>query len=84
MSLTTIGIIGLIVLIILLFSKMPVGFVMAFLGFLGFSYIVTINAGLSLLAKDVFETFSSYSNCYPIICIYGANCLPFWNKQKIV
>jgi tripartite ATP-independent transporter DctM subunit len=40
---------------------MPVGFVMAFLGFLGFSYIVTLEAGLSLLAKDVFETFSSYS-----------------------
>lgn len=61
MSLTAIGIIGLIVLVILLFSKMPVGFVMAFLGFLGFSYIVTLEAGLSLLAKDVFETFSSYS-----------------------
>jgi len=61
MSLTAIGIIGLIVLVILLFSKMPVGFVMAFLGFLGFSYVVSINAGLSLLARDVFETFSSYS-----------------------
>ncbi len=61
MSLTEIGIIGLIALVILLFSKMPVGFVMAFLGFLGFSYVVSINAGLSLLAKDVFETFSSYS-----------------------
>jgi len=61
MSLTAIGIIGLIVLVTLLFSKMPVGFVMAFLGFLGFSYVVSLNAGLSLLAKDVFETFSSYS-----------------------
>ncbi len=61
MSLTAIGTIGLVVLVILLFSKMPVGFVMAFLGFLGFSYIVTLEAGLSLLAKDVFETFSSYS-----------------------
>lgn len=61
MSLTAIGIIGIIVLVILLFSKMPVGFVMAFLGFLGFSYVVSIDAGLSLLARDVFETFSSYS-----------------------
>jgi C4-dicarboxylate transporter DctM subunit len=61
MNLTTIGIIGLVFLVILLFSKMPVGFVMAFLGFLGFSYVVTLPAGLSLLAKDVFETFSSYS-----------------------
>jgi len=61
MSLTTIGIIGIVVLVILLFSKMPVGFVMAFLGFLGFSYVVNLTAGLNLLAKDVFETFSSYS-----------------------
>jgi C4-dicarboxylate transporter DctM subunit len=61
MNLTAIGIIGIIILVILLFSKMPVGFVMAFLGFLGFSYVVNPTAGLSLLAKDVFETFSSYS-----------------------
>jgi len=61
MSLTAIGIIGLAFLVILLFSKMPVGFVMAFLGFIGFSYVVTPSAGLSLLAKDVFDTFSSYS-----------------------
>jgi C4-dicarboxylate transporter DctM subunit len=61
MNLTAIGIIGLIALVILLFSKMPVGFVMALLGFLGFSYVVSLDAGLSLLAKDVFETFSSYS-----------------------
>ncbi|MBE9542127.1 MAG: TRAP transporter large permease subunit, partial [Proteobacteria bacterium] len=61
MNLTAIGIIGIIILVILLFSKMPVGFVMAFLGFLGFSYVVNLTAGLSLLAKDVFETFSSYS-----------------------
>ncbi|MBW1689870.1 MAG: TRAP transporter large permease [Deltaproteobacteria bacterium] len=61
MSLTTIGIIGLVILVILLFSKMPVGFVMALLGFVGFSYVVTVPAGLSLLAKDVFLTFSSYS-----------------------
>jgi C4-dicarboxylate transporter DctM subunit len=60
MSVTTIGIIGLIVLVIFLFSNMPVGFVMGFLGFLGFSYVVNLEAGLSLLARDVFEVFSSY------------------------
>ncbi|HUU40813.1 MAG TPA: hypothetical protein VMW42_07725, partial [Desulfatiglandales bacterium] len=61
MNLTTIGIIGLILLIVLLFSKMPVGFVMAFLGLFGFSYVVTFGAGFSLLAKDVWDNFSSYS-----------------------
>ncbi len=60
MSLTAIGIIGIIVLLFLLFSGMPVGFVMGFLGIIGFSYVVTLNAGLGLLARDVFDIFSSY------------------------
>jgi len=60
MSLTAIGIIGIIILVIFLFSKMPVGFVMGFLGFLGFSYVVDLGPGLCLLARDVFEVFSSY------------------------
>jgi C4-dicarboxylate transporter DctM subunit len=72
MSLTTIGIIGIVLLVILLFSKMPVGFVMAFLGFLGFSYVVNLTAGLNLLAKDVFETFSSYSlTVIPLFVLMG-------------
>jgi tripartite ATP-independent transporter DctM subunit len=60
MSLTSIGIIGILILVILLFSKMPVGFVMGFLGFLGFSYVVNLEAGLSLLVRDVWDVFSSY------------------------
>ncbi len=61
MSLTTIGIIGIVILVVLLYSKMPVGFAMGFLGFAGFSYVVSLNAGLSLLARDVWDVFSSYS-----------------------
>jgi C4-dicarboxylate transporter, DctM subunit len=57
----TIGIIGLILLIIFLFSRMPVGFVMAMVGFLGFSYMVSLEAGLRLMARDVFSVFSSYN-----------------------
>ncbi|MFH1481202.1 MAG: TRAP transporter large permease, partial [Pseudomonadota bacterium] len=60
MSLTAIGLIGLILLVILLFSNMPVGFVMGFLGFLGFSFVRGFEPGLSLLARDVFEVFSNY------------------------
>jgi len=60
MSLTAIGVIGIAILIVLLFSNMPVGFVMGFLGFLGFSYVVNLEAGLALLARDVWDVFSSY------------------------
>ncbi|MFP4037321.1 MAG: TRAP transporter large permease [Desulfobacteraceae bacterium] len=60
MDLTTVGILGLLLLVVLLFTRMPVGFVMGFLGFLGFSYVVNFNAGLNLLARDVWDVFSSY------------------------
>ena len=60
MSLTATGVIGIAILIILLFSNMPVGFVMGFVGFLGFSYVVNVEAGLALLARDVWDVFSSY------------------------
>ena len=55
-----IGVVGVLILIILLFSGMPVGFVMAWVGFLGFSYLTDLTSGLGLLARDVFDTFSSY------------------------
>jgi C4-dicarboxylate transporter DctM subunit len=61
MSLSTIGIIGIIVLVVLLYSKMPVGFAMAFLGLIGFSYVVNFDAGLNLLPRDVWDVFSSYN-----------------------
>jgi tripartite ATP-independent transporter DctM subunit len=61
MSLSTIGIIGIVVLVVLLYSKMPVGFAMGFLGLIGFSYVVNFDAGLNLLARDVWDVFSSYN-----------------------
>ena len=72
MSVTTIGIIGIIVLVIFLFSRMPVGFVMGFLGFIGFSYVVSLDAALSLIARDVFEVFSSYGlTVVPLFVLMG-------------
>ncbi|UCH07777.1 MAG: TRAP transporter large permease subunit, partial [Deltaproteobacteria bacterium] len=61
MSPTTVGLIGLGVLIIVLFSRMPVGFVMASVGFVGFTYLVSFDAGIRLLAQDFFATFGSYN-----------------------
>ncbi|NVL91755.1 MAG: TRAP transporter large permease [Desulfobacterales bacterium] len=69
---TTVGLIGLVVLIIALFSRMPVGFVMALVGFLGFSYLVSLEAGLRLFAKDIFVTFGSYSlTVVPLFILMG-------------
>lgn len=39
---------------------MPIAFVMLLVGFLGFSYLVSIDAALSLVAKDLYAIFSSF------------------------
>jgi tripartite ATP-independent transporter DctM subunit len=72
MSPITTGILGIVLLVVLLFSKMSVGFVMAILGFVGFSYLVSLEAGLSLIAKDFFDIFSSYSlTVIPLFILMG-------------
>ena len=77
MSLTAIGIIGIIILVILLFTNMPVGFVMGLVGFVGFCYIKGVGPGLNLVAKDVFEVFSSYGLTVVPLFIFMAPILQF-------
>jgi len=72
MTPTMIGIAGLVALVVLLFSSMPVGFVMALIGFVGFAQIVSPDAALNLLSKDIFGTFSSYSlTVIPLFVLMG-------------
>jgi C4-dicarboxylate transporter DctM subunit len=61
MSPNTIAIIGIVLLIFLFLSRMPVAFVMALVGFLGFAYMTSLDAALSILGKDFWVMFSSYS-----------------------
>jgi len=55
------GATGFLVLIVLMFMRIPVGFVMAIVGFLGFGYLVSWPASLNLLARDFFSVLSSYN-----------------------
>ncbi|HPW67835.1 MAG TPA: TRAP transporter large permease [Deltaproteobacteria bacterium] len=72
MSPTTAGIIGIIALFVLIFSRMPVGFLMAIIGFLGFASIVSVDASLNLLAKDMFSVFGSYNlTVIPLFVLMG-------------
>jgi len=57
------GIAGIILMVILFLLKMPIAFAMALVGLLGFSYIVSWSAGASMLARDLFGQFYSYSLC---------------------
>jgi tripartite ATP-independent transporter DctM subunit len=72
MSPTIIGIIGIISLFVLIFSRMPVGFLMAIIGFVGFAAIVSVDASLNLLAKDIFSVFGSYNlTVIPLFVLMG-------------
>ncbi|MBA7667513.1 C4-dicarboxylate TRAP transporter large permease protein DctM [subsurface metagenome] len=73
MSPIAIGIIGVVVLLLTFLLSMPVGFAMALVGLAGFCFLVSPQAGLSLLARDVFATFSSYSlTVIPMFMFMGA------------
>jgi C4-dicarboxylate transporter DctM subunit len=61
MSPNTIAIIGIVVLVFLFLMRMPVAYVMALIGFLGFALMTSKGAALSILAKDFWVMFSSYS-----------------------
>ena len=54
------GIIGLFLVLTLFFTGIELGFAMALVGFIGFSYVVSVKAALNLLAKDFYDVFSSY------------------------
>ncbi len=61
MSLTLIGITGIFFLLFILFAfGIPVGFAMGLVGFVGFSLVITPNAGVNMLATVTWDTFSSY------------------------
>jgi tripartite ATP-independent transporter DctM subunit len=72
MTPTSAGIVGLIALFAMIFTRMPVGFVMALVGFLGFGYVASFPAALSMVAKDFFDVFSSYNlTVIPLFILMG-------------
>jgi len=72
MSPTTVGILGLAALFVLIFSRMPVGFVMALVGLAGFGYLVSFGAAVNMLAKDLFDVFGSYNlTVMPLFILMG-------------
>ena len=57
----TIGIVGVAVLVVIFLLGMPVGFTMAFVGLIGFAFVKGPEAGLSILARDFWDIWSSYN-----------------------
>lgn len=76
MSPVTIGIIGIVLLILLFAMEFPVSFAMAFVGFLGFGYLIGLGPGFEVLAIDFFESFSDYNlTVIPMFVFMG--CIAF-------
>jgi len=72
MSPTLIGLIGIAIMILLFLTKMPVAFVMAIVGFVGFSTMINPDAGLALLSRNVYDVFVSYDlTTIPLFILMG-------------
>ncbi|GAB6192796.1 TRAP transporter large permease [Desulfocastanea catecholica] len=72
MNPTLIGISGIVLMIAIFMTRMPVAYVMAMVGFLGFSIMSSVNGSLNLLAKDFYEVFSSYDlTTVPLFILMG-------------
>ncbi len=72
MNEVTVGILGLSLVLALFLTGIELGFAMALVGFLGFSYIVSVKAALNLLAKDIFDVFANYGfTVIPLFVLMG-------------
>ena len=66
------GILGILIMIMMFMTRMPVAFVMALVGFAGFSLMITPSAGLVLLSRNVYETFAAYDlTTIPLFILMG-------------
>ncbi|WP_456324415.1 TRAP transporter large permease [Desulfonauticus submarinus] len=76
MDLITIGVLGIIVLLLSLFIlRLPVGFAMAIIGYLGFGYVINFKAASSMLADECWKVFSSYGlTVIPLFILMGQIC----------
>lgn len=72
MNPTWLGIIGIVVMVLIFLTRMPVAYVMAMIGFVGFSTLISLKGGLNLLSRNFYEVFSSYGlTTVPLFILMG-------------
>ncbi len=72
MSSPLVGILGLIILLLLFPFGIELAFAMTLVGFVGFSLLVSFDAGMSMLAKSYFDTFTNYGfTVIPLFVLMG-------------
>jgi tripartite ATP-independent transporter DctM subunit len=79
------GLIGtFLMLFVMLFLRIPVGFAMGLMGFLGMVYAVNWNAALGLIGTDLWNTFSSYGlTVIPMFIFMGQICFYSEVNQRL-
>jgi tripartite ATP-independent transporter DctM subunit len=72
MNPTIVGVVGIAIMVLIFFSRMPVAYVMTMIGFLGFSFMISVKGGLNLLSRNIYEVFSSYGlTTIPLFILMG-------------
>ncbi len=67
------GILGIALLLVLFLFSMPVALAMALAGVVGFAYLVGLEPAFTILAQDMYETFSSYPlSVIPMFILMGS------------
>src|SRR3990167_8045149 len=73
MSAEAAGVVGIVALLALFLLKVPIAFAMAAVGFAGFATLGGVDPALSLLAQEVYETFTSYPlSVIPMFILMGS------------
>ena len=68
----TIGVIGICILMVLLFTGIPIGVVMALVGFIGITLIIGPNGAIGILKTTPYSTIASYSmSVVPLFVLMG-------------
>lgn len=72
MSPTLAGLVGILIMIVLFTTRMPVAFVMGLVGFVGFSALTSVQGGLNMLSRSMYEVFVSYDlTTIPLFILMG-------------
>lgn len=85
MNLALVGVLGiLILLLILFFLGTPVGFAMAMVGFVGFAYVISLQAALNMASSVLWTTFSKYGlTVIPLFIFMGQVAFYSGVNQKL-
>lgn len=72
MSPVIIGIIGIVVLLVLMLFRLPIGFAMALVGFVGFFYLGSLDGAFSVMGMEPFAAVSAYTfTVLPLFILMG-------------